>query len=72
LTSLEVECVDAVEGSTGEVGDALVEAVIGGELGLLVDQGLAFVFQAATAVVEFGGSALHLGGVDDTRLVEVG
>jgi len=47
LAAGEVEGVDAVPGALGEVGDAGVEAVAGGQLALAGGQGLVFLLEAS-------------------------
>jgi hypothetical protein len=72
LAALEVEGVDAVQGVLGEVGDAVLEAVVGGELALAGGEGLKFLFQASGAGVDLSAASSHLGVVDHAGLVEVG
>ena len=72
LTAFEAEGVDAEHGLLSEVGDALVEAVFGGQLGLASDEGLAFLVEATTAVVDLACAAAHFCVVDHSGLVEVG
>jgi len=71
LAAVEVEGVDAVQRAVGEVGDAVVQAVVGGELALAGDEGLVFLLQAASADVDLAAATLHLRVVDHAGLVEV-
>jgi hypothetical protein len=64
--------VQAGECPGGEGLDALVEAVVRGELGSLGGQGLALAFEVPAAGLELGGPAGQLGGFDHPGLVEVG
>ncbi len=68
----EVELVEAGEGALSEVGDAVAEAIVLGQLGPLGDQCLSFVVESTGAGVEFAGASSHVGDVDHSGLVEVG
>jgi hypothetical protein len=69
LAAVEVEGVDAVQGTLGEVGDAVVKAVADGEFALARGEGLVFLLQAAGAGVDLAAASRHLGVVDDAGLV---
>jgi len=71
LAAVEVEGVDAVQRALGEVGDAQVQAVAGGELALAGGEGLVFLLQAVSADVDLVAASFHLGVVDHAGLVEV-
>jgi hypothetical protein len=53
LAALEVQRVDASKGLVGEVGDPVVEAVVGGQLVALGDEGFAFALESVGAAVDF-------------------
>ena len=71
LAGFEVEGVDAVGVSGGEVADGSLEPVVGCEFVPLVGEGLAFGLVAGSAGVELGGAAAEVGEVDESGLVEV-
>ena len=52
LAACEVERADADHGPLGEVGDAVLEAVTGGQLGFAGDEGLAFLVEATRPSVD--------------------
>jgi hypothetical protein len=72
LAAFEVERVDAVQSALGEVGDAVVEAVVGGQLALAGDESVTFLVEAASAGVDLAAATSHLGVVDHPGLVEIG
>ena len=72
LAVLEVERVDTLEGSPGEVRDAVVEAVVGGEFVALGDESLALLVELAVAGFEFTGAGLEFVFSDHSSLVQVG
>jgi hypothetical protein len=72
LAAFEVECVEARERALCEAGDALAEAVVVEQLSVLVGKVSAFVFEVASAGVEFSGATCHFRAVDHSGLVEVG
>jgi hypothetical protein len=72
LAAVEVEGVDAVQSSVGEVGDAAMKLVVGGQLALAGEQRVVFLVEAARAGVDLAGATSHLGVVDHPGLVEIG
>jgi hypothetical protein len=71
LAAIEVQLVEAGEGPVGEVGDALCEMVVLGEIGSLGEQRLVLVMVASITAVELDGATGHIGGVDYPSLVEI-
>lgn len=72
LALLEVELVDTVSGSVGEVTDSLLETVVDSELLVLCDQLVALAGQRLVADVDIPCSPLHFVQFEHPGLVEVG
>jgi hypothetical protein len=72
LAFLEIEPIDASSDPTGEVGDALVHPVLGGQVMALGDEAVALAGEGGGAGVDFASASLHLGKIEKPGLVEVG
>jgi hypothetical protein len=71
LPLVEVETVERVEGAAREVGDALAQLVVAGELGALLREGVTLVGQLGAAGVDVFGAAPQFDELDQPGLVEV-
>ena len=65
LTVLEVELVEGGRDALGEAGEPLAQAVVAGELGPLLAQGLLLGDQPCAPLRQFRRAARELGEVDD-------
>lgn len=71
LSLVEVKVIKGGQGAAGEVGDALTQLVVGGQLGPLCGQLLASGVQLGVSAVDVFGAALHVDEFDQSGLVEV-
>ncbi len=68
----EVEFVDADSGSTGEVVDSVLQAVLGGQLLALGDQLVALAGERAVSLVDVVGPLLDFVELEEPGLVQIG
>jgi hypothetical protein len=71
LLLLEVEVVEGCDRTSGEVGDAAAQLVVAGQLFAFGGEAVASFSEVTTSSFDVGGTALHVGQIDQSGLVEV-